>query len=166
MQATPSTWRLMLEAGWVGKSDLKLLCGGEALSRDLATALIPRVGQLWNMYGPTETTIWSTIARVEDPTGTIPIGRPIANSRVYVLEPSGMLAPIGAFGELVIAGEGVARGYWNQAALTAEKFTNITLPDGCIERAYRTGDIVRFRVDGLLEFQGPITSGEIGGYRI
>ena len=81
--------------------------------------------QLWNMYGPTETTIWSTISLVTDPSAAIPIGRPIANTRVYVLEPSGVLAPIGAFGELAIAGEGVARGYWNRPELTAEKFVTI-----------------------------------------
>ena len=113
MQATPSTWRLMLEAEWVGRADLKALCGGEALPRDLATKLADKVYQLWNMYGPTETTIWSTISLVTHPSADIPIGRPIANTRVYVLERSGLLAPIGAFGELAIAGEGVARGYWN-----------------------------------------------------
>jgi len=167
MQATPSTWRLMLEAGWLGKPDLRILCGGEALPRDLAALLISRVGQLWNMYGPTETTIWSTIIRVEDAATTVPIGRPIANTRVYVLEPSGMLSPIGAFGELVIAGDGVARGYWNRVDLTAEKFTNLTLSDGRIERVYRTGDIVRFRRDGLLEFHGRRDHQvKLRGYRI
>ena len=148
MQATPSTWRLMLGAGWVGKPDLKVLCGGEALPRDLATTLASRVYQLWNMYGPTETTIWSTISLVTDPSVAIPIGRPIANTRVYVLEPSGLLAPIGAFGELAIAGEGVARGYWNRPELTAEKFVTLNLPNGRVERVYRTGDVVRFRNDG------------------
>ena len=167
MQATPSTWRLMLEAGWVGKQDLKILCGGEALPRDLATKLIGRVCQLWNMYGPTETTIWSTICRVTDSSGAIPIGHPIANTRVYVLEPSGLLAPIGAFGELAIAGEGVARGYWNRPELTAEKFTTLSLPNGQTEHVYRTGDIVRFRNDGLLEFNGRRDHQiKLRGYRI
>ena len=86
MQATPSTWRLMLGAGWAGKPDLKVLCGGEALPRDLATTLAGRAYQLWNMYGPTETTIWSTISLITDPSAVIPIGRPIANTRVYVIE--------------------------------------------------------------------------------
>ena len=167
MQATPSTWRLMLEAGWVGKPDLKVLCGGEALPRDLATTLAGRVYQLWNMYGPTETTIWSTISLVTDPSAAIPIGRPIANTRVYVLEPSGLLAPIGAFGELAIAGEGVARGYWNRPELTAEKFVTLNLPNGRVERVYRTGDVVRFRNDGQLEFNGRRDHQvKLRGYRI
>ena len=154
MQATPSTWRLMVGSGWSGKADLKALCGGEALPRDLATKLAGRVYQLWNMYGPTETTIWSTISLVTNPGAIIPIGRPIANTRVYVLERPGLLAPIGAFGELAIAGEGVARGYWNRPELTAEKFQTLTLPDGRAERVYRTGDVVRLRNDGQLEFSG------------
>ena len=104
MQATPATWRLLLAAGWRGNPDLKVLCGGEALPRDLAVALLGSVGQLWNMYGPTETTIWSTAARVENSSQRLPIGRPIANTQVYVIEPSGMPAPIGAFGELLIGG--------------------------------------------------------------
>ena len=167
MQATPSTWRLMLEAGWVGKPDLKALCGGEALPRDLATKLAGRVYQLWNMYGPTETTIWSTISLVTDPSAAIPIGRPIANTRVYVLERSGLLAPIGAFGELAIAGDGVARGYWNRPELTAEKFVTLSLPNGRVERVYRTGDVVRFRNDGQLEFNGRRDHQvKLRGYRI
>ena len=167
MQATPSTWRLLLEAGWNGKSDLKALCGGEAMPIDLAAALLTKVAQLWNMYGPTETTIWSTASRVADATGVPPIGKPIANTRVYVLEPSGALAPLGGFGELAIGGEGVARGYWNRPELTAEKFVKISLPDGRTERVFRTGDIVRFRNDGQLEFHGRRDSQiKLRGYRI
>jgi len=144
-----------------------VLCGGEALPRDLAAELSARVGQLWNMYGPTETTIWSTASLVTDPSGGIPIGRPIANTRIYVLEPSGLLAPIGGFGELVIAGEGVARGYWNRPELTAEKFVTITLPGGRVERVYRTGDLARFRADGQLEFLGRRDHQiKLRGYRI
>ena len=130
MQATPPTWRLLLEAGWNGKSDLKALCGGEAMPIDLAAVLLTKVAQLWNMYGPTETTIWSTMSRVADAAGVPAIGKPIANTRVYVLEPSGALAALGGFGELAIGGEGVARGYWNRPELTAEKFVKISLPDG------------------------------------
>jgi amino acid adenylation domain-containing protein len=167
MQATPSTWRLLLEAGWSGKSDLKALCGGEAMPVDLAAALLPKVAQLWNMYGPTETTIWSTTSRVADAAGVPPIGKPIANTRVYVLEPSGALAPLGGFGELAIGGEGVSRGYWNRPELTTEKFVNISLPDGRTERVFRTGDIVRFRNDGQLEFHGRRDSQiKLRGYRI
>ena len=148
LQATPATWRLLLEAGWPGRAGLKALCGGEALQRDLAISLVERVGELWNVYGPTETTIWSTVNRVRDPHVTIPIGHPIANTRCYVLEPSGQPAPVGVAGELCIAGEGVARGYRNRPELTAEKFVTISLPGGRQERVYRTGDMARFRADG------------------
>jgi amino acid adenylation domain-containing protein len=166
MQATPSTWRLMIGAGFQGKPDLKALCGGEALPPDLAVELIPRVAHLWNMYGPTETTVWSTASRVVG-VGVPPIGRPIANTRVYVVEPSGELAPLGGFGELLIGGEGVARGYWNRPELTAERFGTIRLPGGQIERVYRTGDIVRFRNDGQLEFHGRCDHQiKLRGYRI
>jgi len=166
-QATPATWRLLLEAGWRGRPGLKALCGGEALPRDLAALLLDRVGELWNMYGPTETTIWSTVHRVRNLEGAIPVGRAIANTRVYVLEPSGLVAPIGVAGELCIAGEGVARGYRNRPELTAEKFTTIRLPNGTDERIYRTGDLVRTRADGTLEYLGRgDTQVKVRGYRI
>ena len=167
MQATPSTWRLLLDAGWSGKSDIKALCGGEALPINLAAVLLPKVAQLWNMYGPTETTIWSTTCRILEATGALPIGKPIANTHVYVVEPAGTLAALGGFGELAIGGEGVARGYWNRPELTAEKFVDMSLPGGRTERVFRTGDIVRFRNDGQLEFHGR-RDGQIKlrGYRI
>jgi amino acid adenylation domain-containing protein len=167
LQATPATWRLLLEAGWAGRPTLKALCGGEALQRDLAVALVERVGELWNVYGPTETTIWSSVNRVRDPQIAIPIGHPIANTRVYVLEPSGQPAPVGVAGELCIAGEGVARGYRNRPELSAEKFVTIALPRGRQERVYRTGDLARFRADGQLEFIGRRdTQVKVRGYRI
>jgi amino acid adenylation domain-containing protein len=167
LQATPATWRVLLEAGWEGRSTLKALCGGEALQRDLAMSLVERVGALWNVYGPTETTIWSTVNCIRAAHGSIPIGHPIANTRVYVLEPSGRAAPVGVAGELCIAGEGVARGYRNRPDLTAEKFVSITLPDGRSERVYRTGDLARFRDDGQLEFMGRRdTQVKVRGYRI
>ncbi len=167
LQATPATWQLMLETKWVGSRNLKALCGGEAMRRDLAEALIGKVGELWNMYGPTETTIWSTVFRVSDTTTTIPIGHPIANTRIYILDPSGRRVPVGIWGELCIGGEGVARGYWKRAELTAEKFTTITLPEERIERVYRTGDIARFRWDGQLEFFGRRDQQvKVRGYRI
>jgi amino acid adenylation domain-containing protein len=167
LQATPSTWRLLLDAGWRGKSDMKALCGGEAMPIDLAALLLTRVAQLWNMYGPTETTIWSTTCRVAEATGVPPIGKPIANTRVYVLEPTGALAAIGGFGELAIGGEGVARGYWNRPELNAEKFVSIPLPGGKTERVFRTGDVVRYRNDGQLEFHGRRDSQiKLRGYRI
>jgi amino acid adenylation domain-containing protein len=156
LQATPTTWRLLLESGWAGKADLKALCGGEAMPRDLAVQLIGQVEALWNLYGPTETTIWSTAHRVcasDLDLARIPIGRPIANTRVYVLEPQGLMAPIGAPGELVIAGEGVARGYRNRSDLTRQRFVDIA-PFERGETVYRTGDRARWRADGTLEFLG------------
>ncbi len=167
LQATPATWRLMLEAGWTGRNELKALCGGEALPRELAAALIGSVGELWNMYGPTETTVWSTVSRVTDATGPISIGRPIANTRIHVLDPSGQPTPIGVIGELCIGGEGVARGYLNRPELTAEKFVDIATGPGSSERVYRTGDMARFRSDGQLEFLGRRDQQvKLRGYRI
>jgi amino acid adenylation domain-containing protein len=156
LQATPATWRLLLESGWTGARTprgLKMLCGGEALPRELAEKLLGLPGELWNMYGPTETTIWSTAARVRDTTRPITIGRPIAETSVHVLEPSGLPAPIGVAGELCIGGAGLARGYRNRPQLTAEKFVTITDGDAT-ERVYRTGDLVRMRRDGQIEFVG------------
>ncbi|MBK7661300.1 MAG: amino acid adenylation domain-containing protein [Betaproteobacteria bacterium] len=154
LQATPATWRMLLESGWQGRPGLKMLCGGEALPRELAEKLPQTRGELWNMYGPTETTIWSTLARVRDASRAIPIGRPIANTQVFVLEPSGLPAPIGVGGELCIGGDGLARGYRNRPELTAEKFVTLDLPGVGRRRLYRTGDIVRFLADGQLEYLG------------
>jgi amino acid adenylation domain-containing protein len=167
MQATPASWRLMLDAGWGGRPTLKALSGGEALPRDLARALVPRVGELWNMYGPTETTIWSTVSRIVDADAPITIGHPIANTRVFVLEPSGQLSPIGVPGELCIGGEGVARGYHERPDLSAEKFVDVALPTGRSERVYRTGDVARFRADGSIDFLGRRDHQvKVRGYRI
>jgi len=167
LQATPATWRLLLDAGWAGKGDLKALCGGEAMPRDLAAILLGRVGELWNMYGPTETTIWSTVSRVQDAGGPIPIGRPIANTRVRVLDANGRQAPIGVVGELCIGGEGVARGYRNLPDLTREKFVVLNPMGEGAERLYRTGDLARFKSDGQLVFIGRRDHQvKVRGYRI
>ncbi|MFN7984971.1 MAG: amino acid adenylation domain-containing protein [Vicinamibacterales bacterium] len=166
MQATPATWRLMLDAGWSGKADLRVLCGGEALPKDLAHALADRVGELWNMYGPTETTIWSTVSLVPRNVETITVGRPIANTTIYVLDPSGQPAPIGVAGELCIGGAGVARGYHERPDLTAEKFVTLTLPTG-LARVYRTGDVARLLADGCIDFLGRRDHQvKVRGYRI
>ncbi|HSX91436.1 MAG TPA: amino acid adenylation domain-containing protein [Hydrogenophaga sp.] len=154
LQATPATWRLLLDSGWRGRPGMKMLCGGEGLPRELADKLIATGGELWNMYGPTETTIWSTVQRITDTARGISIGRPIANTQVYVLEPSGLPAPIGVGGELCIGGDGLARGYRNRDELTAEKFVTLDLPGVGPTRVYRTGDVVRFLADGRLEFVG------------
>ncbi len=154
MQATPATWRLLIDAGWRGSPRLKALCGGEALSRRLADEILERVAELWNLYGPTETTIWSTLERIERGSQAISIGRPIANTRVHVVEDSGAVAPIGVVGEICIAGAGVADGYHGLPALTAERFvadSHSGVPDG---RLYRTGDRGRWGADGKLYHQG------------
>ena len=167
LQATPATWRLLVESGWRGKAGLKMLCGGEMLQRDLARRLLELGGELWNMYGPTETTIWSTIWRVTDVSRTIPIGTPIANTQVYVLEPTGQPAPIGVAGELLIGGDGLARGYLGHDDLTAEKFVHIDLPMVGPTRLYRTGDLARWRADGCLEYVGRRDHQvKVRGYRI
>ena len=167
MQATPATWRLMLDAGWNGAARLTALCGGEAMPRDLATRLLGRVGTLWNMYGPTETTIWSTVSRVAHAAGPISIGLPIANTVVRVVDARGQQTPPGVVGELCIGGEGVARGYRKRAELTAEKFVELEPLPGRRERLYRTGDLARFRRDGQLEFIGRRDHQvKVRGYRI
>jgi amino acid adenylation domain-containing protein len=167
MQATPATWRLLIDAGWRGKADLTALCGGEALPRDLARELSSRVRALFNMYGPTETTVWSTVHRVVDCDRDIPIGHPIANTNVYVLDGSGRPAPVGVPGELCIGGEGVARGYRQRPELTAEKFVVVEPPGRAAERVYRTGDVVRLRADLALEFVGRRDHQvKLRGYRI
>jgi amino acid adenylation domain-containing protein len=167
LQATPATWRLLIDAGWYGRPNLKMICGGEALPRDLAEKLVELGGELWNMYGPTETTIWSTIWKVSEQPKSISIGRPIANTQVYVLEPSGSPTPIGVAGELCIGGDGLARGYRNRPELTAEKFVSLNIPTLGEVRVYRTGDVVRFRDSGLLEFVGRRDhQAKVRGFRI
>ena len=167
MQATPATWRLMLDAGWTGKDDLRALCGGEAMPRDLARDLMPRVSVIWNMYGPTETTIWSTTHLVTDASQEIPIGKPIGNTTVYVLDASGCPAPLGVAGELCIGGEGVARGYRERPELTTEKFVTVSLEGRPPERVYRTGDVVRLKSDLSLEYVGRRDHQvKLRGYRI
>ena len=156
MQATPSAWRLLLDAGWQrGRTPLKVLCGGEALPRQLADELCGRAAEVWNLYGPTETAVWSLCARVAPgETGPVSIGRPIANTRVYLLDPLLRPVPAGVPGELAIGGSGVARGYLGRPELTAERF--VPDPTGAHPgaRVYRTGDLARSLPDGRVEFLG------------
>jgi len=166
LQATPSTWRLLLGAGWTGAPGFRAYSGGEPLPREIAEGLLPRVGALWNLYGPTETTVWSTASRVTNP-GRIAIGRPIANTRCYVLDPRQQPVPPGGIGELWIGGEGVAIGYHARRELTAERF----LPDPYSTvpgaRMYRTGDLAKWGRDGQLECLGRIDfQVKLRGYRI
>jgi amino acid adenylation domain-containing protein len=165
MQATPAIWRLLCDAGWAGDGRLKMLCGGEALPPALAGSLISRGGPLWNLYGPTETTIWSTVARLADAGPPVPIGKPIGNTRVYVLDPGMRPVPIGIRGEIVIAGAGVARGYLGAPALTAQRFVPDPFRQG--GRMYRTGDLGQWLPDGQLEYLGRADGQlKIRGHRI
>jgi amino acid adenylation domain-containing protein len=219
MQATPATWRLLLASGWQGNQSLKILCGGEALDFQLARQLLERGQEVWNLYGPTETTIWSSIYRVEAKTNLTPssvsIGRPIANTQFYVLDAQLNPVPVGIAGELYIGGAGLARGYLNRPDLTAEKFIpnpfrrreqgtapvpttrgtrrelfmGISPQDhtrsatdwlGNREQVnspphpltfsphlYKTGDLVRYRSDGSLEYLGRLDNQiKIRGFRI
>ncbi|HEX5124543.1 MAG TPA: amino acid adenylation domain-containing protein [Rhodanobacteraceae bacterium] len=164
MQATPATWRLLIESGWNGGDDFVALSGGEALAPDLADALRARCGALWNMYGPTETTVWSTCERVEAGRG-ISIGKPIDNTRVFVVDANQKLVPLGAAGEIVIGGDGVTLGYLNRDELTRERF--IADPMAPERIAYRTGDRGRWRTDGRLEHLGRLDfQVKLRGYRI
>ena len=150
MQGTPATWRLMIEAGFAPHPGLKMLCGGEALRFDLATELLQNGGKLWNMYGPTETTIWSSCKRIE-PGAPVTVGRPISNTHFYVLDGADEPVPFGQTGQLHIGGDGVARGYLNRPELTAEKFVANPFDGG---RMYRTGDIARVLANGDVEILG------------
>jgi amino acid adenylation domain-containing protein len=154
MQATPVTWKLLIEAGWDGNPPLKVLCGGEAFPRELANQLAKRSISVWNMYGPTETTIWSATGEVAIGENAVPIGHPIANTQFYVLDQELQLVPVGIPGDLCIAGDGLARGYLNQPTLTASKFIANPFSKQPGARMYKTGDLVLRRPDGELEFLG------------
>lgn len=167
MQATPTTWKTLVESGWDGNHNLKVLCGGETLPDSLAEELPGRCAELWNMYGPTETTIWSTTLRVVEGIFRGSIGRPIANTIVYVLDSQLQPVPIGVPGELYIGGVGLARGYLNRPELTDEKFVADPLGSAPHARMYRTGDRVRWRADGNLEFLGRLDDQvKLRGFRI
>ncbi len=215
MQATPSTWRLLLSASGLAHSTLRVLCGGETLPPDLAEQLldlvsVPSSGSrkdidsrrptrgnvyppnpnessgnalgdaVWNLYGPTETTIWSTVYAVESLEGLLPIGRPIDNTQIYLLDSNLSPVPVGVPGELYIGGEGLARGYWKRPDLTAERFIAnpfagqeqepCSVPTASLQsgtRLYRTGDLARYRSDGAIEYLGRIDHQvKLRGYRI
>jgi amino acid adenylation domain-containing protein len=168
MQATPATWRLLLDAGWHGDSRLKILCGGEAFPRELADQLLPGCQSLWNMYGPTETTIWSSVYKVGfGNQNLLPIGRPIGNTQMYILDAARNSVGIGMEGELYIGGDGVARGYLNRPELTAERFVPDPFHNLPARRLYRTGDLARYLPDGNIVFLGRIDHQvKIRGFRI
>ena len=154
LQATPTLWRVLLEAGFQPAPRFKALCGGEPLPRDLASKLIATGVELWNMYGPTETTIWSACGRVMDANGPITIGAPIANTELHVLDDAGALAPIGLPGELTIGGRGLAKGYIGQPDLTLRSFPVMSPGGGAPRRFYRTGDFAVRTADGAIQLLG------------
>ncbi|HWX30080.1 MAG TPA: amino acid adenylation domain-containing protein [Steroidobacteraceae bacterium] len=167
LQATPATWRLLVEAGWRGNPGFRALCGGEPLPRDLADAILDRADELWNLYGPTETTVWSTIDQVERNNTPVSIGSPIANTAIYILDPGGALVPIGTVGEIHIGGLGVAKGYHRRPDLTAERFIADRFSDQPGARLYRTGDLGRWGADGKLYHLGRLDyQVKIRGFRI
>ncbi len=167
MQATPASWRLLLSAGWKSSRQLKVLCGGEAMDLELATALSQRAESVWNMYGPTETTIWSLCHRVNVSEGVISIGRPIANTQIYVVDRNMQPVPPGVTGELCIGGQGLARGYLQRPELTSERFIDNPFSRQENSKLYRTGDLVRYLPNGRLEYLGRMDNQvKVRGFRI
>jgi amino acid adenylation domain-containing protein len=167
MQATPATWRILIEAGWSGGSDFTALCGGDALPPDLADELALRVGALWNLYGPTETTIWSTAGRILPGSGQVTVGRPIANTRVLIVNRAGEPVPVGIPGEIWIGGAGVALGYHRNLPLTSRKFGNDPFAGPAGSRVYRTGDLGRWLSDGRIVHMGRLDQQvKLRGFRI
>lgn len=154
VQATPATWKMLLETGWQGDPNLKILCGGESLSSNLISNLLTKSSSIWNVYGPTETTVWSTTCQVTSPKYPISIGKPIANTQIYILDKNLQPAPIGVAGELYIGGDGLARGYLNRPELTSEKFIKNPFSDDPQSRIYNTGDLARWLLNGNIECLG------------
>ncbi len=167
LQCTPATWKLLLDSGWQGKADLQAVCTGEAMPKDLARELVSRVGTAWNMYGPTETTIWSTGYKFSGPDDPILIGRPIANTQAYILDEHLAPTPIGVPGELYLGGDGLAIGYLHNPALTAARFVADPFSPQSGARLYKTGDLARYRSDGNIECLGRNDDQiKLRGYRI
>ena len=154
MQATPVTFRLLLAAGWKGEPTFTAWCGGEALPRDLVNQVLALGIPMWNMYGPTETTIWSATSQVVAQEGPVHVGPPIDNTQFYVLDTQRQLVPTGVAGELYIGGEGVAKGYFERPELTAERFISDPFCADGAGRLYRTGDLVRRLSSGDFDFLG------------
>lgn len=164
LQATPGLWRALIDEGWDRSHPLRVLCGGEAMSRDLADRLLERSNDVWNVYGPTETTIWSSATRVAPGHGKPRVGPPIANTQFYILDRHRRPVPIGIDGELYIGGDGLARGYWNNTELTQQKFTPNPFTPG---RIYQTGDLARWHEDGTVQLLGRTDfQVKVRGYRI
>lgn len=167
MQATPATWQLLVDSGWRGSPTLRALTGGDSLPRSLADRLLERVQSVWNMYGPTETTIWSLVHKVETGTGPVPIGNPIANTTAVILDHALQPVPIGVTGILYLGGMGVARGYLGRPELTKDAFIPNPFGDSPTARLYRTGDRARYLSTGIVEFLGRLDDQvKIRGFRV
>jgi len=167
MQATPATWRMLLEIGWQGKAGLKLITTGEACPRELADRLVGCAREVWNLYGPTETTVYSTLGPVVEGSGPISIGKPVANTQIHIVDRRMNLLPAGVPGELLIGGHGLARGYLGRPDLTAEKFIPDPFSDCPGARLYRAGDLAAWRLDGTLEVRGRMDHQvKLRGFRI
>ena len=165
MQATPSMWKLLLDSGWEGNAALKVLSGGELLTPMVGKQLLEKANGVWNMYGPTETTIWSTCQKITSSETISAIGAPLQNTKVYILDDHMQLVPLGVKGHLYIGGSGVARGYRNNPDLTQSKFVQHPLNTG--EIIYKTGDLCQWNTNGMLEFIGRSDAQvKIHGHRI
>jgi amino acid adenylation domain-containing protein len=172
MQATPATWRMLLSADWTGDRQLKILCGGEPLDHNLAQQLEQQGKEVWNLYRPTETTIWSAASQVQNSVaiakgGASPIAHPITKTQFYILDSYHELVPIAVAGELHISGASLVRGYLHRPELTAQKFISNPFNPNSASRLYKTGDLVRYRPDATIEFLGRIDNQvKIRGFRI
>lgn len=167
LQATPATWRMLLAAGWEETPQLKIICGGEPMTIELAQQMLARGKEVWNGYGPTETTVYSTVHRVLPADGPIPIGHPIDNTQIYLLDRHLNPVPVGVSGELHLGGDGLARGYMNRPELTAEKFIPDPFSGKPGARMYKSGDLAKYRPDGIIECLGRIDHQvKIRGFRI
>ncbi|TSJ40756.1 amino acid adenylation domain-containing protein [Mucilaginibacter corticis] len=167
MQGTPFMWRMMLEADWNEVLPMKILCGGEAMTKELAASLVDKCAELWNMYGPTETTIWSTIKKITSGDDLITVGFPILNTQIYILNESFEEVPKGEVGEIYIGGTGVAKGYLNRPELTSERFIDDKFLNIPGQKIYKTGDLGKLLADDEILCLGRIDHQiKIRGYRI
>ncbi|GEJ45764.1 non-ribosomal peptide synthetase [Chryseobacterium sp. ON_d1] len=165
IQATPSFFKRLISFGWRPDSALKILCGGDLLNNSLIEELIENCGEMWNMYGPTETTIWSSTKKIEKNTSPLNIGAPITETFFYILDADLNLLPINAMGDIYIGGKGLAKGYYNNERLTSERFIKNPFREG--ELMYKTGDIGQWNETGEIIFFGRSDHQvKINGYRI
>ncbi|MEO8150318.1 MAG: amino acid adenylation domain-containing protein [Bacteroidia bacterium] len=174
MQATPATWRMMVDSGWKGNNRLNILCGGEALPVLLSQSLTSGSKNVWNVYGPTETTIWSSTYKLpanytngSSQEAFVKIGKPIANTSFYILDKNLKRLPVGVEGDIYIGGIGLAKGYLNRPDLTEERFIIDPFDFTGLTFIYKTGDLGKFHKDGNIEYSGRSDfQVKVRGYRI